>query len=178
MSTLALTDDPGPRPSGVAPAFVVALCLHVAALTGLALYTPVQPAPPGENSISIDLAPQMTEADTQAPAQQAQSEFAPPVANPVDTPETVSELTPPETVAVPPPDTAEVQPEEATTAKPAEAQATPPTEAQATPVTEARVEPQPDTLAETQPEDQVVTSTSEQAEPLAPPPPVAAKPPD
>ena len=81
MSTLALTDDPGPRPAGVGAAFVVALCLHAAALTALALYTPTPAAPPGENTISIDLAPQMTEADTQAPAQQAQSEFAPPVAN-------------------------------------------------------------------------------------------------
>lgn len=170
MSALASTDDPGRGPSGLATAFLVALGLHLAAVTGLALYRPTPAAPPGENIVTIDLAPQMTEADIQAPSELAQSEVAPPSANPAETPETVSEVkppepdavTPPEGAAVKPPDTAEIQPEEATVAKPLEAQAAPPTEA----------------IMEPPPEDQVVTSTSEQAAPLAPPPPVLAQVPD
>ncbi len=144
-------DQPGGPPSGLGPAFLVALLVHAAALAGLALYTPVSPAPPGENTITIDLAPQMTEADSQAPADQAQAEPPPTATEPVETPDTVD--------AVLPPDVAAVAPEDTTTAKPPEAEIAPPTEA----------------VVAAPPQDQIVTSTAEQAASIEAPPEVVAE---
>ncbi|TXM77844.1 TonB family protein [Methylobacterium sp. WL69] len=168
VSVPASTGDPDRRgPSGLAAAFLVALGLHAAGLIALTLFQPEPKAPPGENIVTVDLAPQMTEAETQAPAEQAASMSAPPEANPVQTPETVqqekpietTEVTPPEATAPPPPDTAMIAPEATTTAEPPEAPPTPPVEV----------------ANEPPPEDQVITSTAETAPALAPPPPVAAQ---
>ncbi|NEU12957.1 TonB family protein [Methylobacterium sp. BTF04] len=171
MSALASTVEPQRRgPSGLAAAFLVALGLHIAALVGLALFGAAPTAPPGENVVTIDLAPQMTEADTQSPSEQAASAPAPPETKPVDLPETVpetkpletAEVTPPEATAPPPPDAAPVAAEATTMAEPPEAPTTPPVE----------------TVSEPPPEDQVITSTAESAPPLAPPPPVVAQVPE
>jgi protein TonB len=78
VTALATTGDPDRRgPSGLTYAFLVALALHAAALVGMALFGAAPTAPPGENIVTIDLAPQMTEADTQAPAEQAAQSPAP-----------------------------------------------------------------------------------------------------
>ncbi|WP_375462727.1 TonB family protein [uncultured Methylobacterium sp.] len=146
---------PEPRASGLLPAFLVALALHLAVLAGLAVFKLTPPAPPGEQQVSIDLAPLMTEAETQAPSEQQMSEAAPPETKPVEEP-TEAEPT------KPPPEVAEVKPDEAV-AEP------PPVQA----VTEAP----PDAVPVT-PESQVITSTAEQAEPLAPPPPARAQAPE
>lgn len=154
-------------PSGLAAAFLVALALHGAGLIALTLFKPAPAAPPGENIVTIDLAPQMAEAESQSPAEQAQSIAAPPEAHPVETPETVAEtkpletteVMPPEAAAPPPPDTAPVAPEATTMAEPPEVAPTPPVVA----------------ATEPPPEDQVITSTAETALPLAPPPPVVAQ---
>jgi len=168
MSASASTGDPDRRgPSTLATAFLVAFGLHAGVLIALTLFEPQPKAPPGENIVTIDLAPQMTEADTQAPAEQAASVSAPPEANPVETPETVqqekpletTEVTPPEATAPPPPDTAMIAPEATTVAEPPDAPPVPP-------VAEATEPP---------PEDQVITSTGEQAPALAPPPAVVAQ---
>ena len=143
------------RSSGLVPAFLVALALHLAALAGLALFKLTPPAPPGEQQISIDLAPLMTDADTQAPSETQASEAAPPETKPVDDP---AEAEP----TKPPPDVAEAKPDEAVVAPP------PPTTIAEVP---------PDAVAVV-PESQVITSQAEQAEPLAPPPPVVAQAPE
>ncbi|WP_336486683.1 energy transducer TonB family protein [Methylobacterium nigriterrae] len=153
MSTFVSTGDSGRGPSGLAAAFLAALALHLAALVGIAFYRLTPPAPPGENTISIDLAPQMTEADTQAPSQVEEAQVAPPEASTVEPPNPVE--------AVKPPEAAEMVPEEAVAVKPPEAVAPPP----------------PDAVA-VEPESQVITSTAEQAEPLAPPPPLVAQAPE
>jgi len=168
LSAPAPTGDPDRRGSStLVTAFLVALSLHGSALIALTLFQPEPKAPPGENIVTIDLAPQMTEADTQAPAEQAASVAAPPEAKPVETPETVqqekpletTEVTPPEATAPPPPDTAMVAPEATTVAEPPDAPPVPP-------VAEATEPP---------PEDQVITSTGEDAPALAPPPAVVAQ---
>lgn len=166
-TALAVTGDPDRRgPSGLGYAFIVALALHIAALVGTALYSAAPKAPPGENIVTIDLAPQMTEADTQAPSEQAASTPAPPEANPVQTPEAepvakpleTTEVAPPEATTPPPPDATPVAPEATTMAEPPDAPVTPPVEA----------------VAEPPPEDQVITSSAPEAPALAPPPPTVA----
>ncbi|WP_019906824.1 energy transducer TonB [Methylobacterium sp. 77] len=155
MSALVSTREPGPQgPTGLAAAFLVAFVLHLTVLAGMMLFGQAPKAPPGENTITIDLAPQSTEAEAQAPAEMAAAVPPPSEVTPTETPETVDEVKPPEMVEVKPPETAEIPPDETQ------------------PVTI------PDTVAEVPPEDQVVTSTAEIAEPLAPPPPVVAKPPE
>lgn len=159
MSVSATTDQPGGSPSALGPAFLVAILLHATALAGLAWYAPPAPAPPGENTITIDLAPQMTEADSQAPADQAQSDPPPAVMEPVEAPEAVQSMAPPDAMAIAPEDT--------TTAKPPEAAVTLPTETVA--------EAPPETVTEAPPQDQIVTSTSEEAAPIEAPPEVVAE---
>ena len=44
------------------------------------------PAPPGEQQITVDLAPLMTERPTEAPAEQQMSQAAPPETKPVELP--------------------------------------------------------------------------------------------
>ncbi|MHB2209644.1 energy transducer TonB family protein [Methylobacterium sp. CM6257] len=149
MSTFTSTDLSGDlgehRPSGLVAAFLVALVLHALALAAVMFLRLAPPAPPGEQQITVDLAPLMTDAPTEAPAEQQMSQAAPPETKPVEVP-------PDEAVQPPPPaETAEVKAEE-------------------TPVTE----PPPEAVP-VESQSQVVTSTSEAAEPLAPPPAEAAK---
>ncbi|MCJ2090450.1 TonB family protein [Methylobacterium sp. E-005] len=149
MNTLVPTDVPEGfgqrRPSGLVAAFLVALLLHALALVAAMFLQLAPPTPPGEQQITVDLAPVMTEAPTEAPSEQQMSQAAPPEVKPVDLP-------PDEAVQPPPPaETAEAKPEE-------------------TPV----VEPPPQAEAVETPS-QVITSTAESAEPLTPPPAEVAK---
>ena len=133
------------RPSGLVVAFAVALALHILALTAAMFLQLAPPTPPGEQQITVDLAPVMTEAPTEAPAEQQMSQAAPPETKPIDLP-------PDEAIQPPPPaEMAEVKPEE-------------------TPV----VEPPPQAEVVETPS-QVITSTAESAEPLTPPPAEVAK---
>ncbi|KAA0122656.1 TonB family protein [Methylobacterium sp. P1-11] len=149
MSTYTSTDLPAGlgerRPSGLAAAFLIALGLHALALAAMMFLRLAPPAPPGEQQITVDLAPLMTDAATEAPAEQQMSQEAPPETRPVDTP-------PDEAVQPPPPtEMTEVKPEDTQAVEvPPEAQ---PVEAQ----------------------NQVITSTSEAAEPQTPPPAEVAK---
>ncbi|WCS22896.1 cell envelope integrity protein TolA [Methylobacterium sp. NMS14P] len=148
MSTYTSTDMPAGlgerRPSGLLAAFLVALGLHACVLAAVMLLRLSPPAPPGEQQITVDLAPLMTDAATEAPAEQQMSQEAPPETKPVDAP-------PDEAVQPPPTEMTEVNPEDTQAVEmPQEAQ---PVEAQS----------------------QVITSASEAAEPLAPPPTEVAK---
>lgn len=151
MSASATTDQAGDGSPGLGPALLVACLLHAAAVAGLALYSPTRPAPPGENTITIDLAPQMTEAESQAPADQARSDPPPAATKPVEAPDAVE--------ATVPSDVAAVAPEDITTATPPEAEPIPPTEA----------------VVEPPPQDRIVTSVAEQAAPIEAPPEVVAE---
>jgi protein TonB len=115
MSTLTSTDLPADfgerRPSGLVAAFLVALVLHALALVGVMFYRLTPPAPTGEQQITVDLAPLMTEAPTEAPAEQQMSQAAPPETKPV-------ELPPDEAVQPPPPELVEAKPEEAQVVQP------------------------------------------------------------
>ena len=155
MSAIVDTGAPESRTSGLVPAFLVALVLHLGALAGLALFKLTPPAPPGEQQISIDLAPLMTDADTQAPSETQASEAAPPETKPVEDPAEAEPIKPP-------PEVAEAKPDEAVVAPP------PPASVAEVP---------PDAVA-VEPESQIITSQAEQAEPLAPPPPVVAQAPE
>lgn len=155
MAAIVTAGEPQARAAGLAPAFLVALALHLAALAGLAAFKLTPPAPPGEQQVSIDLAPLMTETDTQAPSQQQASEAAPPETKPVEEP---AEAEP----TKPPPEVAEVEPDEAVVAPP------PP---------QSVADAPPDAVV-VEPESQVITAQAEQAEPLAPPPPALARVPE
>jgi protein TonB len=149
MSTFTSTDLPAGlgerRPSGLVAAFLVALILHALVLAAVMFLRLSPPAPPGEQQVTVDLAPVMTDAATEAPAEQQMSQAAPPETKPV-------ELPPDEAVQPPPPaEMAEVKPEE-------------------TPA----VEPPP-AAEPVESQNQVITSTSEAAEPLAAPPTEVAK---
>ncbi|SDM87793.1 protein TonB [Methylobacterium phyllostachyos] len=149
MTSFVSTDPHAPfgerSPTGLVAAFVIALALHILALTAAMFLQLAAPTPPGEQQITVDLAPIMTEAPTETPAEQQMSQAAPPETKPVDLP-------PDEAVQPPPPaELAEVKPEE-------------------TPV----VEPPPQAEAVETPS-QVITSTAESAEPLSPPPAEVAK---
>ncbi|MEL6060468.1 MULTISPECIES: cell envelope integrity protein TolA [unclassified Methylobacterium] len=149
MNTFVSTEGPDGfgrrRPTGLVAAFLVALGLHALVLVAVMFLRLAPPTPPGEQQITVDLAPVMTEAPTEAPSEQQMSQAAPPETKPVDLP-------PDEAVQPPPPaETAEVKPDE-------------------TPV----VEPPPQAEAVETPS-QVITSSSEAAEPLAPPPAEVAK---
>ncbi|WP_267358531.1 MULTISPECIES: TonB family protein [unclassified Methylobacterium] len=149
MNTFVPTDAPEGfgqrRPSGLVAAFLVALGLHALVLVAAMVLRLAPPTPPGEQQITVDLAPIMTEAPTEAPSEQQMSQAAPPETKPVDLP-------PDEAVQPPPPtEMAEVKPDE-------------------TPV----VEPPPQAQAVETPS-QVITSNSEEAQPLTPPPAEIAK---
>ncbi|MBE7197379.1 MAG: TonB family protein [Parafilimonas terrae] len=149
MTSFVSTDSPEGlsqrRPVGLVAAFLVALVLHALALVAAMFLQLSPPTPPGEQQITVDLAPVMTEAPTEAPSEQQMSQAAPPEVKPIDLP--------PDDAAQPPPPTemTEVKPEE-------------------TPV----VEPPPQAEAVETPS-QVITSTAETAEPLTPPPAEVAK---
>jgi periplasmic protein TonB len=149
MASLTSTDLPAERgthrPSGLLAAFLVALILHVLVLSAAMFLRLAPPAPPGEQQITVDLAPVMTDAATEAPAEQQMSQAAPPETKPVDLP-------PDDAPQPPPPEMTEVKPEE----------------------TQVAAEPPPQ-AEPVEPQGQVITSTSEAAEPLAPPPAEIAK---
>ncbi|MGH1588896.1 TonB family protein [Methylobacterium phyllosphaerae] len=109
MNTSTSTDLPAgfgeQRPSGLVAAFLVALTLHAAVLAAVMVLRLAPPAPTGEQQITVDLAPLMTDAATEAPAEQQMSQEAPPETKPVDAP-------PDEAVQPPPPQMTEVKPEE------------------------------------------------------------------
>ena len=150
----AMPEGPKNRISGLAAAFLVALALHGLGLVALAFLHLSPPTPPGEQQVTVDLAPLMTEAPTQAPSEAQASVETPPETQPVEKP--VEEATQPP----PPAEVAEIKPEE----RPAEAP----------PETQAMTEVPPDAV-QAEPDSQVITSTAPEAEPLAPPPPVVAE---
>ncbi|GBU18302.1 MULTISPECIES: energy transducer TonB [Methylobacterium] len=152
MSTAVTTGGPR-QPAGLAAAFLVALSLHLAALLAIAYLRLSPPQPPGENTVSVDLAPQMAEADTVAPSQTADTTPAP-LETPTELPPEMEQVKPPEA-------TTQVMPEETVPEKSPE-------------VAEIR----PPDAPPVEPDSQVITSTAPEAEPLAPPPPVAAKEPE
>lgn len=185
MSTRATTDGPQQPGPGLALAFLVALLLHAGALGVITYWRGAAPTPPGENEVTIDLAPPLEAVEVPNESQDTVS--TPPPADlpleqkPVEPPAALSEVKPPETVA-------EAPPEPVTETKPpdAVAEAKPPEtvmEAPPEPVAEARP---PETVAEAPPEavqaveppqEQVITSTSEAAPAAVPPPPaVVARP--
>jgi periplasmic protein TonB len=148
MTALTSTDLPPRRPNGLLAAFLVALALHALVLVGIMYARLAPPAPPGEQQVTIDLAPVMAEAETVAPAETQASEAAPPETKPVEEP--VEEATQPP----PPPDTAAVKPEES--------QAVTAVEEKPVAATEAKP---------VEPDGQVITSTAPEAETVVPPPP-------
>jgi protein TonB len=105
---------PTQEPSRLGIAFLTALVLHGAALTAVTLWPSDAEPPPGEQEITIDLAPAMEELVSVAPSLE-QSPEVPPVeteALPIES-ETVEEQPPEEIV--------EAQPQEVTEAVPVEA---------------------------------------------------------
>ncbi|WP_407527526.1 TonB family protein [Methylobacterium oryzisoli] len=171
MSTRATTDGPQQPGPGLALAFLVALLLHAGALGVITYWRGAPPTPPGENEVTIDLAPPLEAVEVPSEAQDTES--TPPPADvvteqkPIEPPTELSEVKPPDTVAETPPETVtETKPPETVT------EALPPE-----PVTETRP---PETVAEVPPEavqaveppqEQVITSTSEAAQAAVPPPP-------
>ncbi|ACL56396.1 TonB family protein [Methylobacterium nodulans] len=162
-ATLQGPDQPGP---GLALAFLVAFALHVGAIGAITLWRSAPPTS-GENEITIDLAPSLEAIEVPNDANDTIS--TPP---PAELPAEQKTAEPPaETrMADTPPDLPEVKPQESPVETPQ-----PMTEA----VPPEAVEPKPAEAVqavELPPEDQVITSTNEAA-PLAPPPPaVVARP--
>ena len=115
MSTFTstdLADESGPRrPSGLVAAFLVALVLHALALVAMMYLRLAPPTPPGEQQVTVDLAPVMTDATTEAPAEQQMSQAAPPETKPVDLP-------PDDAAQPPPPEMTEVKPEDVQAVEP------------------------------------------------------------
>ncbi|WP_201859764.1 energy transducer TonB [Microvirga soli] len=117
-----------PEPSRLGIAFVTALALHGAVLGGLTLWQSTEPDnPPGEQEITIDLAPALEEAVSVAPAE----------ISAVDAP-----LVEPEEVPLEPETLEPLPPEEATAEQPEEVTALPePLEAAEAAPVEAETEP-------------------------------------
>ncbi|MFC4174435.1 TonB family protein [Microvirga sp. GCM10011540] len=173
-------------------AFLVALSLHAGALGALALWPSrdVQ-APPGEQEITIDLAPAMETAEALAPAEAAAPADVLAEAAEVQPPEPVTaEALPPEEV-LPPEEMTEVLPQETAEAVPmemneavqpevvAEAETAEAVPADAAPV-EAEAAPEPEVVAALPPPDEtVVAKTLEQKpapKPKKPPAPKKVEP--
>ncbi len=137
---------PPQEPSRLGIAFITALLLHGTALAALTLWHSKQETdPPGEQEITIDLAPAMQEVVSVAPQEMSAVE-APPVETeplPIE-PETIEDNPPEEVVEEPPQEvTALEEPPPVTEAAPVEAVQTEP----ATPETEAVVAlPPPETV--------------------------------
>ncbi|WP_244538424.1 TonB family protein [Methylobacterium sp. ap11] len=148
------TDAPEPREpgTGLGAAFLVALALHAAGLFALTYWR--SPAtPPGENEITIDLAPDLAAVDV--PNESKDSESTPTPTD-VTPPTTVPTAEPPsDTVPVetpPPPDTKVEETPQETPVEPVPAEAVP-----------MEKPPEPVTEAVQEPEEQVVTSTAQDA---------------
>jgi periplasmic protein TonB len=108
------TIRPTQEPSRLGIAFITALILHGAALTAVTLWPSDTTDTPGEQEITIDLAPAMEEIVSVAPAE-VQAQEVPPVED--ETPqvetETIKEQPPEEVVEAQPQDVAEAVPVEA-----------------------------------------------------------------
>jgi protein TonB len=153
---------PTQEPSRLGVAFLAALLLHGAALTAVSFWPSDAENPPGEQEITIDLAPAMEELVSVAPSLE-QSQDVPPVETeplPVET-ETVEEQPPEEVV--------EAQPQDVTEAVPVE---TPPVE-QETAQTEAVILPPPEAVVAKPLEEK----PAPKPEKKPPPKPVERKPP-
>ncbi|MBM1169469.1 cell envelope integrity protein TolA [Microvirga arabica] len=157
------------EPSRLGIAFITALALHGAALGALTFWRSSVDNTPGEQEITVDLAPAMEEAVSVAPAEMA-AVAAPPVEpEPVPLqPETIEPLSPEEVTAEQPVEVAELpEPQDTTEVPPAEA--------------EMAVEPEP--VVAIPPPEVVVAKPAEQPPPPKPekkpppPKPVERKPP-
>jgi protein TonB len=102
------------EPSRLGIAFITALLLHGAALTAVTLWPSDAENPPGEQEMTIDLAPAMEELVSVAPSLEQSQEVLPVEAEPlpVET-ETVEEQPPEEVVKAQPQDVTEAVPVEA-----------------------------------------------------------------
>ncbi len=159
----AQTLRPTQEPSRLGIAFLTALLLHGAALTAVTYWPSDTENPPGEQEITIDLAPAMEELVSVAPSLE-QSQAVPPVESeplPIES-ETVEEQPPEEII--------EAQPQEVTEAVPVEAV---PVE-QETVETEAVVLPPPPETVVAKPLDEPPPPKLEKK---PPPKPVERKPP-
>lgn len=173
MSHTVTTDAPEPREpgTGLGLAFLVALALHAGGLFALT-YWRGPPAPPGENEIAIDLAPDLAAVDV---PNQAQDVDIAPTPTDVTEPKTVPTAEPPaDTVPVetmPPPETkaeevpqetpVEQMPAERTLVEQVPAELVP---AEQVPTETVPMETPPEAMQAVQePEEQVVTSTNQDA---------------
>ena len=159
----AQTLRPTQEPSRLGIAFLTALLLHGAVLTAVTYWPSDTEDPPGEQEITIDLAPAMEELVSVAPSLE-QSQAVPPVESeplPIES-ETVEEQPPEEII--------EAQPQEVSEAVPVEAV---PVE-QETVQTEAVVLPPPPETVVAKPFDE---PPSPKPEKKPPPKPVERKPP-
>jgi protein TonB len=157
------TIRPTQEPSRLGIAFITALLLHGAALTAVTLWPSEKENPPGEQEITIDLAPAMEELASIAPAE-IQAQEAPPVEAetlPVET-ETIEEQ--------PPEDVVEAQLEEITEAVPVEAL---PVEEETAQTEAVLLPPPPETVVAKPPEEKPAPKTEKKP----PPKPVERKPP-
>jgi len=157
---------PPQEPSRLGIAFITALLLHGTALTALTLWhSKEETDPPGEQEITIDLAPAMQEVVSVAPQEMREAEAVE---------ETVEEQPPEEVVEEPPQElTALEEPPPVTEAAPAEAIPAEP----ATPETEAVVAlPPPETVVAKPLEEKPAPKPEPKPERKPPPKPVERKP--
>jgi len=136
---------PTQEPSRLGLAFLTALLLHAGALAAVTLWPRSADDPPGEQEITIDLAPAMEEMAAVTPDAAAAPEIPPVEAEalPVES-ETLEAQTPEEVVEVRPEEPVEVQePEQVTDAAPVEAL---PAEPAATETETAVLLPPPDAV--------------------------------
>ncbi|MGF9757889.1 TonB family protein [Microvirga sp. 0TCS3.31] len=112
------------EPSRLGTAFLTALALHGAVLGGLTLWRSTEDNAPGEQEISIDLAPAMEEAASVAPAEMPAVAASPPESEPIPLqPENIEHVAPEEVTAEQPEEVAELpEPQDATEVPPVEAE--------------------------------------------------------
>jgi periplasmic protein TonB len=180
MSTIVQGQGPVSDRGRLGAAFLVALALHVGALAAVALWSSREErTPPGEQEITIDLAPAMETAEALAPAE---------ASAPAEVLAEAAEVRPPEPLtaeAAPPEETAEIVPEptEAKPLEPAEA-VRPQDVAEAVPADAAPVEAPaadaPEVVAALPPPQETVVARAPQEKPapkpVKPPPPKRAEP--
>jgi protein TonB len=181
MASRVVERERRPALGGLAAAFLVSLALHGAGLLGLAAWRSADPPkPPGQQAITIDLAPVMQDAQTVAPAEVAQPEQAVETATLAVPDATATEPTP-ETVAAAEPDQAweELVEEQAVVALPPPAEGgRPPDEAAAEPAPQeaSTTALSPEAIATDAPPVEALPAGIEGAEALPPEPSVEALP--
>jgi protein TonB len=172
MSTIVQGQEPVSDRGRLGAAFLVALALHVGALAAAALWSSREErTPPGEQEITIDLAPAMETAEALAPAE---------ASSPAEVLAEAAEVRPPE------PMTAEAPPlEETTESVPEPTEAVRPEDvAEATPADAAPVEAPaadaPEVVAALPPPQEIVVAQAPQEKPapkpVKPPPPKKVEP--